>query len=123
MLRGPAAQGHLRLAQPRQLRDLYAQGAGAVAAPYFAYNHREKVVPGETCTTGSSAISGLAFYTGDQFPAAYKDALFFTDYSRNCIWVDVPGRERAAGHVARGRRSWPARPDPVLLTQGPDGAL
>ena len=95
---------------------LYAQGTGAVTAPYFAYNHGEKVVPGETCTTGSSSISGLAFYTGDAFPAAYKNALFFSDYSRNCIWVMLPGRQRPAGPGdaadLRGRRGRPGVPHP-----------
>ena len=89
---------------------LYAAGASAVTAPYFAYNHAEKVVAGETCTTGSSSISGLAFYTGDAFPPQYKNALFFSDYSRNCIWVMYPGAERAARTRRRGRRSSPARP-------------
>ncbi len=30
------------------------QGAGAVVAPYYAYNHSAKVVAGESCPTGSS---------------------------------------------------------------------
>ena len=87
---------------------LYAQGAGAVTAPYFAYNHAEKVVAGESCTTGSSSISGLAFYTGDAFPAAYKDALFFSDYSRNCIWVDAT-RARTACRTWRTRQTFAGR--------------
>ena len=93
---------------------LYAEGASAVTAPYYAYHHAEKVVPGETCPTGSSSISGLAFYTGDAFPAPYRDALFFADYSRNCIWVMLQGRERAPGHGhapdVPGRRRRPGVP-------------
>ena len=46
---------------------------------------------GRDCATGSSSISGLAFYDGGSFPAAYDGALFFADYSRNCIWVMFPG--------------------------------
>ncbi len=30
--------------------------------PYFTYNHGQQVVAGEACPTGSSSISGLAFY-------------------------------------------------------------
>ena len=120
---GVGADGCLRLAQPRAAaRRCTAQGTGAVTAPYFAYNHAEKVVAGETCTTGSSSISGLAFYTGDAFPAAYKDALFFSDYSRNCIWVMYQGANGLPDPATR-RRSWPARPARCSSPQGPDGAL
>ena len=48
------------------------------------------MVPGETCPTGGSSISGLAFEFmpfGSSFPAQYQGALFFADYSRDCIWV------------------------------------
>jgi uncharacterized repeat protein (TIGR01451 family) len=63
----------------------------AVTAPYYTYNHSAQVVSGETCPTGSSSISGMAFYQGGSYPAAYNGALFFADHSRNCIWVMFPG--------------------------------
>ena len=71
--------------------NLYAQGAGAVTAPHFAYSHASKVVGGETCPAGSSSISGLRFYTSGDFPNSYNGALFFSDYSRDCIWAMLPG--------------------------------
>ena len=44
------------------------------------------VVAGDSCPTGSSAITGLAFYTGaSNYPASYNNGLFFADYARNCI--------------------------------------
>jgi glucose/arabinose dehydrogenase len=63
--------------------------SGAHTTPHFAYHHNSKVVPGETCPTGSSSIAGLAFefYSGGPYPAAYDGALFFADYSRDCIWA------------------------------------
>ena len=64
---------------------LYA--GGAVTGPYFAYSHSEDVASPDPCPTGSSSISGLAFYTGGNYPPEYDGALFFSDYSRNCIWV------------------------------------
>ena len=70
--------------------QLYAQ-SGAVTAPYYTYNHSALVVPGETCPSGGSSISGLAFYNGGNYPAAYANALFFADYSRNCIWAMQKG--------------------------------
>jgi glucose/arabinose dehydrogenase len=72
-------------------QNLYAAGTSAVKAPYFAYHHSAKVVAGETCGTGSSSISGLAFYPGGNYPPAYDGALFFADYSRKCIWAMRPG--------------------------------
>ena len=67
---------------------LYAEG-NAVTAPYFNYDHSHAVVPGESCPTGSSSISGISFqfYAGGPYPNVYDGALFFSDYSRNCIWV------------------------------------
>ena len=79
-------------------------------------------MPGEPCRTGSSSsIAGLAFYPDGPFPDSYDGALFFADYSRDCIWVmfrDANGlpspSTRAAFHVAA---------NPVALEVGPDGAL
>ncbi|HEY7728680.1 MAG TPA: PQQ-dependent sugar dehydrogenase, partial [Candidatus Eisenbacteria bacterium] len=48
--------------------NLYTQ-SGAVTAPIYTYNHSAQVVSGETCPTGSSSISGLAFYPGGTYPA------------------------------------------------------
>jgi glucose/arabinose dehydrogenase/RNase P/RNase MRP subunit p29 len=98
--------------------------AGGTTAPHYTYKHADLVVPGESCPTGSSSISGLAFtpQTGSAYPAAYDGALFFADYSRNCIWVMKKG--------ANGDPS-PANIEtfdagaagPVNLQFGPDGNL
>ena len=67
--------------------NLYNQ-AGAVTGPHYTYNHSAKVVAGETCPTGSSSMAGIAFAPDDgPYPAAYDEALFFADYSRDCIWA------------------------------------
>jgi glucose/arabinose dehydrogenase len=71
-------------------QNLYAT-SGAVTAPYYTYKHSAKVVAGETCPTGSSSLGGLAFYSGTTYPAPYRGALFFTDYSRKCLWAMKPG--------------------------------
>ena len=72
--------------------SLYGE-AGAVTSPYFTYNHSAKVVSTDTCPARSSSIAGLAFYEGGNYPAEYDDALFFTDYSRECIWVMFAGAD------------------------------
>jgi uncharacterized repeat protein (TIGR01451 family) len=65
--------------------------AGAVVPPYYTYDHSAKIVAGETCGTGSSAVAGLAFHpTNGPYPPEYRGALFFTDYARRCIWAMLP---------------------------------
>ncbi len=71
-------------------KNLYAQ-AGVHTPPYFTYSHSQSVVAGETCPTGSSSISGIAFNQGGTYPAAYQGALFFSDSSRKCIWSMFAG--------------------------------
>ena len=72
--------------------SLYQQGTAAHAAPHYTYDHRARVVTGENCSFGASSISGLAFTpTQSSFPARYDGALFFSDYSRRCIWAMLEG--------------------------------
>ena len=71
------------------------------------------VVPGETCPTGGSSVAGVAFYDGGNYPG-YDGALFFADYSRDCIWAMRAGsgrapRSRAPAHLRR-RSGEPGRP-------------
>ena len=101
--------------------SLYAT-PNAITPPYYSYHHDQDVVPGEACANGSSSITGLAFYTGPSYPAAYAGALFFADYSRDCMWVMLKG--------ANGQPS-PATvatfgagvSNPVGLKTGPGGDL
>jgi glucose/arabinose dehydrogenase len=103
--------------------SLYGQ-PGAVTAPYHAYHHNSRVVANETCPTGSSSIAGLQFEfaQGGSYPAEYQDALFFADYSRDCIWAMLKG---AGGHPAPGqiRTFVAAAANPVNLETGPGGDL
>lgn len=68
--------------------NLYAQGTGAVAAPYFSYPTRGGLLtPGESCNNDTSSVSGVTFGSAaSNYPADYKGALFFADYARSCIW-------------------------------------
>ncbi len=90
---GAAPQGQYDAANLSLCESLYAQGGSAVTTPVYTYNHAASVVPGDGCPTGSSSISGLAFYNGGNYPASYSGALFFADYSRGCIWamLNPPG--------------------------------
>ena len=89
-------------------------GTGGVSSPHFTYDHSAKVFSEETCPTGSSSISGLAFNPpGSTLPSAYDGALFFADYSRNCIWVQRRDGGTLPARPLRGR-SVPAPPDPSI---------
>jgi len=86
---GPAIQGNYQATNLALCQSLYT--AGTWTPPYYSYNHSTAVVAGETCPTGSSSITGMTFYTGGSYPAAYTGALFFADHSRDCIWAMLPG--------------------------------
>jgi glucose/arabinose dehydrogenase len=59
--------------------------------PWFSYAHSEKVDPASSEPTGGSSPTGIAFYNGGAFPAAYDDAMFFAEYSRKQIYVMYRG--------------------------------
>jgi PKD repeat protein/glucose/arabinose dehydrogenase len=104
--------------------NLYAL-PGAETRPYFAYNHSNSVVSGESCPTGSSSVAGLEFEFAapqNSYPSAYDDALFFADYSRDCIWAML---KDANGNPAPGliRTFVAAAANPVSLETGPGGDL
>ena len=99
---------------------LYA--SGSAIPPYFTYSHSQKVVAGETCPTGSSAISGIAFYRGGTYPAAYQGALFFSDSSRQCIWSMLAGANGLPDPATRTTFVTGAG-TPVDLKIGPGGDL
>jgi glucose/arabinose dehydrogenase len=90
---------------------LYARGASAVRPPLHAYNH----------TVGKSVVGGV-FYTGTDYPEAYRGAYFFGDYTRgwlHVLRVDaqdtlVPGSAETFATDANG---------PVDIDMGPDGRL
>lgn len=113
--------------------SLYDQGATAATAPLYQYSHWDSRSPTGPCfapgSNGamSSSVTGLAFYQGSEvgsapYPARYEGALFFADYSRNCLAVMLAGTggtpdpamvETVATDVAH----------PVDLLTGPGGDL
>ena len=92
-------------------------------APLFTYNHSASVVAGDGCTTGSSSVAGMAFYQGgSNYPAAYDGALFFSDYSRDCMWVMFPDGGGVPDPTTRVAFA-SAVQGPVNLEIGTDGNL
>jgi glucose/arabinose dehydrogenase len=105
--------------------NLYNAGPGAVTSPYFTYRHSGQVVPNESCPVGSSSIAGLEFEFAaaqNSYPTEYDGALFFADYSRDCIWVMEKGADgKPAPGLIRSFVSGAA--NPVNLENGPGGDL
>ncbi len=100
--------------------NLYAAGANSTVQPYFTYNHSANVASGDGCPTGGSSISGLAFYEGGNYPPEYAGALFFTDYTRECIWVMRRGTNGLPDPAQRSVFAG-ATEGPVDLQVGPGG--
>src|SRR4051794_16518512 len=97
--------------------NLYPQGTAV--GPWFQYNHSADV---GSCPAGTSSPTGIAFYTGTQFPAAYRNGLFVADYARDCIYFFAAGAggtpdPNSVTVFAKGAGF------PVDLQVGPDGAL
>jgi glucose/arabinose dehydrogenase len=102
--------------------NLYASGSGAVVQPSFTYNHQERVDPNDDCE-GSGSVTGLAFMPMNSvsYPATYRGALFFADYSRQCIWVASAGANGQPDFAQR--RLFRQAANPVDLEVGPDNNI
>jgi glucose/arabinose dehydrogenase len=95
---------------------------GTVEPPFFSYRHDEPVVAGEACPTGTSALAGVAFEQGSNFPTADDGALVVADYSRDCIWILRAGGDGRPDPATR-RVLVAGAANPVDVVFGPDGAL
>ena len=97
--------------------------AGTATPPLLTYNHSAHVVANDNCPTGSSSITGLAFYSGaSNYPASYNGGLFFGDYSRNCIWF-MPVGSDGLPNPALVQPFESGASGPVDLEIGPNGDL
>jgi glucose/arabinose dehydrogenase len=120
---GTARQGTYDNANLTLCENLYAQ-AGAVTDPWFSYPHSGPLFGADTCVAGSGAsISGIGFYDGGSYPAAYDGALFFSDYSRKCIWAALPPSAGALPSTANLQTFMTEASNPVGLRTGPGGDL
>lgn len=100
-----------------------ADGTVPTVGPHYAYPHGSPVVSGDGCTTASgSSTSGVSFYPGGAYPDSYDGALFFADYSRQCIWVMSAGTNGVPDPTTRTlfRQSGAFAVD---LATGPNGDL
>lgn len=90
--------------------------------PFFSYSHNQSVVPEDECPTESgSALGGISFYEGSQFPTAYNGALFFSDAVRGCVWVMFRGEDGKPDPTTTERFMREGKVYPgVEILEGPD---
>ncbi|MGN6665217.1 MAG: PQQ-dependent sugar dehydrogenase [Solirubrobacterales bacterium] len=125
---GPSHQFQFKVLGLSVCENLYkaeAAGEPKTAEPFFYYSHGSPVVEGDECPfENGSALGGISFYEGEQFPAAYKGALFFTDAVRGCVYAMFPGEDgrpdpETAIRFMRENQIYPA----VDIQEGPGGYL
>lgn len=125
---GPEHQFQFKVLGLTVCENLYkaeAAGEPKTAEPFFYYSHGSSVVEGDECPReNGSALGGISFYEGNQFPAAYKGALFFTDAVRGCVYVMFPGEDgrpdpETTIRFMRENQIYPA----VDIEEGPGGYL
>ena len=76
---------YYNVGEPALCAALHA-ASGTATSPVWAYRHgTSHMVAGDACATGGGSISGVAFYSGAAYPAAYHGGLFIADYTRRCI--------------------------------------
>lgn|GEM_PF-562851 len=101
------------------------EGHPQTSEPFFTYSHKQTVVPEDECPTESgSAISGISFYRGGNYPEKYEGALFFADAVRGCFWVMYEGDDgrpdpSTTERFLRESNVYPG----VKIAEGPDGYL
>ncbi|WP_336209801.1 LamG-like jellyroll fold domain-containing protein [Nonomuraea sp. LPB2021202275-12-8] len=118
---GPNRQGGYDNLNLTLCENLYAAGGTAHTQPYFAWNHGSRPAPNDPCPSGGSSASGVAFYQDGPYPEEYEGALFFSDYSRSCVWVMTRGANGLPdpATIANFDSGIPV----VELETGPDGDL
>jgi len=121
---GAGRQGNYDGANLGICENLYAEGTGAVVAPHYTYQHGQPTYTGDSCRPGSSGSStaGVAFYSGGAYPDSYDGALFYADYSRDCIWVMRAGSGGLPDPATRTAFYTDAS-NPVNLIAGPGGDI
>jgi glucose/arabinose dehydrogenase len=116
---GTGRQGSYDAADLSNCESLYGVGQ---TGPFYTYNHNAKVVSSDSCPTGSSSVSGIAFENGSNYPADYDGALFFADASRGCIWVMKRGGG-ADPSTTQISQFVGGAGQPVQVTAGPGGDI
>ncbi|HEY1738860.1 MAG TPA: PQQ-dependent sugar dehydrogenase [Acidimicrobiia bacterium] len=120
---GTIQQPEFKAANLNMCNSLYA--AHSDTKPLFEYADAGHVVSSsDGCpATSGTAATGLTFYTGTSYPAAYKGALFFSDYGRACLFAAPAGASGAPNFAARKVVTTLPAAGIVDIEPGPNGDL
>ena len=100
LLRGhPQQSGYASL--PRSARAFTPRARARPSLPYFSYQHQQVIIPGETCGTGSSSVSGLAFYRGRRLSRVLSGRALLRRLLAQVRLGDAQGHQRPARHPPR----------------------
>jgi glucose/arabinose dehydrogenase len=111
--------------------DMYEaeeHGEPETSAPFYSYEHSGPVSPDELCDANPTLtdIGGISFYEGSNYPAEYKNSLFFADPIRGCIYVMKAGPDGEPDSASvttfvsgKNPFSFPG----VDIEQGPEGDI
>ncbi|NJN65121.1 MAG: DUF2341 domain-containing protein [Acidobacteria bacterium] len=123
---GPNRQNGYDAADLALCENLYVDAVAPATPPFFAYQHGGRVQlaqdPWGCAKTGSSSVSGVAFPAPGPYPSRFDGALYFSDYSRDCVFVMEPGPDGRPDPATR-RTLIDAAANPVFLAAGPDGHI
>src|SRR5262249_48956633 len=73
---------------------------------------------------GGGSITGMTFYVNGGYPAEYRGALFFQDYSRKCLWAMLPDTPNGPPNPANIREIvWNSGSGSGGIQTGPGGDL
>ncbi len=118
---GTGHQGGYDAANLTRCESLYTS-PGTYTGPTLTYAHSAKVTGSDACPTGQSAVSGVAFEEGSNYPSTYRGALFFADYARQCIWA-MPAGSNGEPNPAAVTPFANTVGSVVQLTTGPGGDI
>ena len=90
--------------------------------PFFSLQVRQKLFPADTCTHGRAAPPSRAWRSippaAATTPASYRGGMFFSDYSRGCIWSMDAGAD-GQPNTAPWPPSPPRPPASSICRSGP----
>ena len=105
-----------------------SEGKSRTSAPFFTYPRVGPIAPEDPCypEPALTDIGGISFYEGSNYPAAYRNSLFFADPIRGCIYVMKAGADgepdpSTVTTFVSGKKafSFPG----IDLEQGPEGDI
>ena len=124
---GSARQPEYDLLDVGLCESLYSGLGGSVTPPFYQYGNSLPLFDGDDCSPDAgSASSGISFYAGSDYPAAFSGAVFIANAARGCIWSVGAGPGGLPDPATVANFATPTEEfefTPVDVVEGPDGSL